>query len=303
MIYETKNYLKILGSYDEYCFDEVLQLLPKSRRILICTYGMPLWWQGSPFDQLLATPSTTEILLVINIPEYSTNRDKQLRSLKSFCKRAKHVKVIYCPKSHAKFIVADDAVFLGSANFSSGTKSNFECGLFVRDNQLAESIWTWVSEEIIPNSSLSTDAIEKAAELQFWSADFETLLQNIDSGWASSETKEANELCGRIIEALELVPDKSAEVMAVIEAARKLVELLDEHDPELPCDSADSELGSRILSWKIAASPEDQTDLFAESAAEEAEEIQSIRRSLDDSIATLVVVLRQAMLASLHCVK
>lgn len=148
---------KFITTYNEYGYQEVLDDFDKAEYICILTYNISAK-QNILFKYLDKLKDTTAIDFITNIP----SRFEDYYS--SYAKgRARNTINIYLNKlntekyssifssyflfnNHAKIVMTNNVIYVGSSNFSDESANNVESGIISRDNDFIN----YIKNEVIP---------------------------------------------------------------------------------------------------------------------------------------------------------
>lgn len=69
------------------------------------------------------------------------NKLKDLKELFDASKfNSNNISIYFCFKNHAKLIGADNRLYIGSANYSNGSKFKFEAGVIVKNKDAIQRV-------------------------------------------------------------------------------------------------------------------------------------------------------------------
>ena len=144
---------------DELGYQEVLNDFANTSHIHILTYSISQSREGL-YRALLNCGDDTEIVIISNIPQrwssyfgvnYAEKARKNIKIYKNKLdpsKIGKKVEVFFCFDNHAKIIMTDDKVYVGSSNYSDESANNFEAGFICYDKDfirfLKYEIFPWI---------------------------------------------------------------------------------------------------------------------------------------------------------------
>lgn len=149
--------IDIVFSKDHCAYEEVIQDFNNADFINILTYNI-----SNENNELLDCVKEVEdeinVNIITNIPNrfatyYSHSaRQKARQNINNYMSRLNpdnfkaNITTLFNFDNHSKIIMTNNVGYVGSANFSSESSSNFECGVIIRDKQVLKQI----HEEIIP---------------------------------------------------------------------------------------------------------------------------------------------------------
>ncbi len=132
-------------------FKRILATLENTSRLAISTYSIPTRF----CDEIVkATPGGCSIEIIMAIPALGQDRDwkeKLLSHIKNkkldevlFLPSSREVSVYFLHNNHSKMIITDTAAYVGSANFTFGSNSNFESGVYFQNQSVCNQIYSSV---------------------------------------------------------------------------------------------------------------------------------------------------------------
>ncbi len=149
--------VEFLLSKDELTYGKVLDDFTNAKKIYILTYNI-----SKKNDELLKAlkdcGESTEIKIISNIPsrwnEYFSENYANLakRNIAIYKNKlnpqqiAEKAEVYFCFANHAKIIMTDNIVYVGSSNFSEESAENIESGFISRDKNFIE----FLEDEVFP---------------------------------------------------------------------------------------------------------------------------------------------------------
>ncbi len=295
-------------SVNEFCFEQLIEKLPRASTVRCCTYGVPITIEQSPLWQLTRTDSAASVLLFVNVPQ-STNRLKQLDALTRLSTSGPHIQLYLCDRLHAKVMVVDDFIYLGSANISAGSQSNYECGFVCESSDSARTINRWLHETVISDADCFDPSSGSCGELilRWWRDDSQSLLDATNEGWDSACECRMRSLSLELLSAgindgicrlslSSLIADPK-HVRIVRECARGIV---DSECVTLPAGVGDQDFEQTLLSQMIEDSPENCIDAWSECASSDADELYSAYVELRRRIEPICEIVNQAYQAAIQ---
>lgn len=159
-VIESGNFI---FSKDENSFNEVLDSFKFSNEIIITTYNISKN-DDSLIQSLKNLNQKQHVKLFTNIPnrfnsyfkDYHKNQAKKL--IDNYIKKLDptsfncNIEVYFSFSNHSKIIATDSVAYIGSANFSSESKKNFEVGVLFKDGNFMNYLNNEVLPELIENS-------------------------------------------------------------------------------------------------------------------------------------------------------
>ena len=150
-------------SKDENNFNEVLDSFKFANEIIITTYNISKN-DDSLIQSLKNLNQNQHVKLFTNIPNrfnsyfknYHKNQAKKL--IDNYIKKLDptsfncNIEVYFSFSNHSKIIATDSVAYIGSANFSSESKKNFEVGVLFKDGNFMNYLNNEVLPELIENS-------------------------------------------------------------------------------------------------------------------------------------------------------
>jgi len=184
------------------CFQEVVESFATSKRIAIATYSL------SPLVEDIyhkyGGPGV-RFEIISNVPNLIRNK----ASLKDFEKDLFHLRKLSALSNaecfvnfynHAKVVIGDAIAYIGSANFSYGSKSNHECGLIIRGSQDVNAVYQQVFVPLRNASRpfLGTKTSEISMALSSLLRIADELLEQIDDYFGKDLCHELMTFCDRL---------------------------------------------------------------------------------------------------------
>ncbi|MGZ0879277.1 phospholipase D-like domain-containing protein [Priestia megaterium] len=190
---------KLVLSFGECSYQEVLDDFKNSNSIQIVTFNM----DSDPYlkEKLDELNPEVELNLVSNIPNryaryyYGWANQKAKKTIDTYfdivnpenfdAKTSAHFNF----KNHAKIIATDNIAYIGSANFTGGSRENFECGIIIKDKDVIQQIREEFIGEITDHSirfygtRLSSEKILVFKVLQQMNYIYEILHEQIYNQW------------------------------------------------------------------------------------------------------------------------
>ncbi|WP_214551698.1 phospholipase D-like domain-containing protein [Staphylococcus pseudintermedius] len=154
---------KFIFSKDENSFKEVLDRFRFANEIIIITYNLSKN-DDSLIQSLKKLNQKQHVKLFTNIPGrfesyFNDNNKKRAKDIiDNYIKKLKpssfecNIEVYFSFSNHSKIITADSVAYIGSANFSSESKMNFEAGVLFNDSNFINYLKQEVVPELIKNS-------------------------------------------------------------------------------------------------------------------------------------------------------
>ncbi len=173
---------------DEHNFTEVLESFCDSSRIAISTYNISTS-DNSLLNKIIDSHPSMSII-ILNIPgrfeNYTTGkaRLKARNVINSYCNLVSalnfnlNLRILFNFKNHAKIIVTDNLAYIGSANYSSESKDNFECGVVFNDVDICSQIY----EKLFMAIASSSIDYTPTAKIRFFTKkyqEFTEIYQNL----------------------------------------------------------------------------------------------------------------------------
>jgi hypothetical protein len=155
---------KFVISKDELTYQEVLDDFPNASSIYVLTFNISKK-QTELLDSLRQCSDDTDICIVSNLPDrwakyfgakYAEKAKKNISIYKTKLdpeKISKKAAVYFCFSNHAKIIMTDNIVYVGSSNFSEESADNFESGFISKDLEFIEFLQNDVFPWVIESSS------------------------------------------------------------------------------------------------------------------------------------------------------
>lgn len=154
---------KFIFSKDENSFNEVLDSFKYANEIIITTYNISKN-DDSLIQSLKNLNQNQHVKLFTNIPKrynsyfnyYHKNQAKTL--IDNYIKKLNptsfdcNIEVFFSFSNHSKIIATDSVAYIGSANFSSESKKNFEVGVLFKDGNFMNYLNNEVLPELIESS-------------------------------------------------------------------------------------------------------------------------------------------------------
>lgn len=173
-------------------FKEVLASIETSNNICIATYNLSKDDEGL-INLLKGLPANVKVRLVTNIPNrwssyyYDNNKEAARKSIKGYFTKLAvskfkcDIAIYFNFNNHAKIILTDKHGYIGSANFSTESKNNFEAGVLIRSAEKIKEIEANFFNEIVENSKRyfggSTEIL--GMELQQYAVDLQDINDKI----------------------------------------------------------------------------------------------------------------------------
>ena len=151
----------------ESTYQEVLDDFPNADYIGIITFNVTADPKKSStlLDKVKsACASGAEVVLVTNIPKrwnnywYDNNREQAYKAIGNYVDKLNPDKyggkmtTYFCFENHAKIIMTNHIMYVGSANFSDESNDNWECGVITTDKDAIDKVWNVIFPEIINQS-------------------------------------------------------------------------------------------------------------------------------------------------------
>ncbi|OUB69898.1 phospholipase D-like domain-containing protein [Bacillus thuringiensis] len=142
--------MTIIISEGEYNFEGILEAIECSRRVFLATYNLAKNTQTSKIIKKIKN-SSAKTIIISSIPEDKQKIDDKdkaeayKRYYDSFIDDFELEHYINL-RNHAKIIITDSCSYIGSANFSEGTKNSIEAGLIINSENLSRKLW----ENVVP---------------------------------------------------------------------------------------------------------------------------------------------------------
>lgn len=143
--------LKLILSYEECGYQEVLDSFDAANMVRIVTYNISA--NDDTLLKMIEGLSTgVDVRIITNIPNRFANyfntkvQDRAKRTITSYMDRlspenySTDFAAFFNFENHSKIIMTDTIAYIGSANFSSESSKNFECGVLIKDRQIIDQI-------------------------------------------------------------------------------------------------------------------------------------------------------------------
>jgi hypothetical protein len=145
-----EDYPRIAISNEEFGYGAVLDDFPKALFINIITYNISPR-ENELMDLIRSLDSEKEVTIITNIPgrfpKYcGKGRERAATNIKNYlalldpskfrCK----LSVFFNFKNHQKIIMTNNIAYIGSENFSTESKSNFECGVLFKNPEIISKL-------------------------------------------------------------------------------------------------------------------------------------------------------------------
>lgn len=291
-------------------FERVLETVATSSRLAIATYSLPTLLS----DRLIRTiPHGCLIELVTALPAYDPKIDWFMQMLQTFVTLNANVLVPYKgeisiffnERNHSKMLLTDTAAYIGSANFSHGSKHHFEGGICVFDRDVCSRIYLDFFCPLV-NASKRFVGVDRAVEVQLWhlgeiaselidaaqsefeSADWRNLQRLYDSIRNLGKTCVVSSKVDDLIS--NWTPPRIQEIGAIIDDLRQIES--DFGTCEWQSDFNGERGFQQAFSELLESSPENDLDSFSESANEAVEDI--VERQ--DAVSQCMVKLKSPLL-------
>lgn len=182
------------ATHRQHCFQDILNLFPTARSVTIFTYNLDEHDGSILMQALQRLHRDCRLTIYHSIPSrydsyyndqarYSARRriDAYLDAL-SFDDLPFGSRVFFCPGLHAKLIVADSTAYVGSANYSSASAGNIECGMIVRDKAIVDSIVTSMERVVERHAIQRVHPVHHALAIRIdaFGKDLEHLISNLE---------------------------------------------------------------------------------------------------------------------------
>jgi len=130
---------------DRFNFHEMIERIQLANDVTIVTYCMVTDENSALVKALRGRPASGTTTIITNIPArfnqyYNTEaRSKASRKIEDYISKLAPSNfdcapaVWFCFSNHAKIIICDDLLYVGSANFTLESKNNFEAGIVTRN--------------------------------------------------------------------------------------------------------------------------------------------------------------------------
>ncbi len=142
---------ELILSFEECGYQEVLDNFQTANMVRIVTYNI-----SRNDDTLLRMIEDLgdgiDVKIITNIPKRFANyfnptvKDRAKQTINSYLNRlspdeySTDVATFFNFENHSKIIMTDAIAYIGSANFSSESSKNFECGVLIKDRQIIDQI-------------------------------------------------------------------------------------------------------------------------------------------------------------------
>jgi|GEM_PF-6282829 len=175
-------------------FKEVLDTIQDSKHISIATYNISK--EAEELITLLKSlPASAKVRFVTNVPGryhtyfYEKNKKDARDALKNYFSKLApgrfkcDIDVYFNFNNHAKILLTDTHGYIGSANFSSESKNNFEAGILIRSAEKIRDVENELFDEIIADSRryLGDFAEGLGLELHQYANDLRESMEYIDA--------------------------------------------------------------------------------------------------------------------------
>ena len=127
----------------EYGFQEVLDSFPSASKIFVTTYSLAISETAVIYEKLKTRRSDEcEVNIVSNVPRDVNEPTKMelYRGLLDPNSYGPNFSSFFNVENHSKIIATDQIAYVGSANFSTYTKNQIECGVLIKDGGLAKQV-------------------------------------------------------------------------------------------------------------------------------------------------------------------
>ena len=180
--------VEFVGSKNKYGFAEVRDDFQNAKEIRILTYSKI---DGIALNILRNLSHDVEIKIVVAPAGLSAEKSsnfmtyneedikkkldelKELFDVKKF--KSNNVSIYFCFKNHAKLIGTDNMLYIGSANYSNGSKYNFEAGVIVKNKADIQRIY----KEYFDNITAVRINDDEFDEVKVWFLKLHTLLDEM----------------------------------------------------------------------------------------------------------------------------
>ncbi|MBI1178719.1 hypothetical protein GC207_14900 [bacterium] len=156
--------MKLSCSHNSHGFQALLERLPKSKRVTIVTYSLDEDAQSPLLDGLRKLREDCHLTIITSIPKrfegyFGNNpREQAKKVIEAYLENLMPgnfsctSEVYFSFQNHAKIVVVDDVAYVGSANFTKASASNFEAGVIISGKDELEELGRFV--EVIRKGSL-----------------------------------------------------------------------------------------------------------------------------------------------------
>lgn len=143
--------IKLVMTKNEFGYSEVLETFKHSKFIWIVTYNISKE-SSDLLGELKKLSSDVSVTLITNIPSrfksyhYVWARERAKKNIERYIERLDpykydaNLKTFFNFDNHSKIIMTDQIAYIGSANASDESKSNFECGVIIKDSEIINKI-------------------------------------------------------------------------------------------------------------------------------------------------------------------
>jgi len=151
------NDAEFVMSKGELAYQDVLDDFDNSDYVCVLTYNISAH-RSELLGYIDNLKETTEVDIISNIPsryeEYTSAfaKGRARKTVNIYLNKLNPEKYnsvfssYFCFENHAKIVMTNNIVFIGSSNFSDESSKSFECGIISRDNDLIE----FIKNKIIP---------------------------------------------------------------------------------------------------------------------------------------------------------
>lgn len=143
--------IELILSNVDFGYQKVLDSFETAHMIRIVTYNMSQK-DDSLLQKVEELQTGVDVKIITNIPNrfanyYNTKaKERAKRTITSYLDRlnpenyATDLTTFFNFENHSKIIMTDSIAYIGSANYSSESSENFECGILISDRQIIDKI-------------------------------------------------------------------------------------------------------------------------------------------------------------------
>lgn len=164
--------------HEVYGFKEVLDDFTNAKYVRIATFNIT---EPKKYDYLLDTiyklDENKDIKLIVNLPDKSIEKIEKYLKLLDPLNFKGRPQISINIHNHSKIIGTENLVYIGSQNFSYGSRNNYEAGVVIKDKEVVEKIFKSFDEIFNNGIYYGSDQVKKIISIIYKVENLEKILK------------------------------------------------------------------------------------------------------------------------------
>lgn len=156
----SNDAIKFVGGKSEkdaketYQFQEVLEDMKDAQIVRIITYNAQFEKNNNLYNYLTSIDENADVKIILGVPKFTYKKEYDdndiIKSINKFYENGYNgkIKLAFAPYNHSKIMGTENVLYIGSQNFSWGSRNNYEAGIILYDSSDIRNIYDRMFDEI-----------------------------------------------------------------------------------------------------------------------------------------------------------